>query len=313
MDRMRIAQEKGLGALTEGLLNGSLPDTSLVSTLERSYFEAMRTVIFANHPDLRRFDGEAHGRMVDGFRRLDMERMRLARDQIAHEHASRLPRGGGGIGALGVLNGEIAKKRNHLPIRQLLERAAPVIQQIKPIFLMSPLSVAQFLRPGSISFDLLVVDDRFHLASRSEPPSPNLSLQAKMDEEFGLKIEDFGDEDDVDIAAYLAGIADTVSQKSRWEVKPDAMVLGFFSFSKFLMYRDLDPENWPTGAGLDLHELIKGLPAAVARRMRRLFRKLESACGNRFSRLSGCPCLSEINCVTKRKRSSAKSRTLSQV
>ncbi len=88
--------------------------------------------------------------------------------------------------------------------------------------------------------------DRFHLASRSEPPSPNLSLQAKMDGEFGLKIDDFGDEDDVDIAGYLAGIAETVSGKPRWEVRPDAMVLGFFSFSKFLMYRDLDPENWPT-------------------------------------------------------------------
>jgi hypothetical protein len=45
--------------------------------------------------------------------------------------------------------------------------------------------------------------DRFHLAWRSEPPSPNLSLQAKMEGEFGLKIEDFGDEDDVDIIAYI--------------------------------------------------------------------------------------------------------------
>jgi very-short-patch-repair endonuclease len=165
MDRIRIARESGLGSLTEGLLSGSLSDASLVPTFERSYFEAMRTLIFANHPDLRRFDGEAHGRIVDGFRRLDLERMRLARDQIAHDHASRLPRGGGGIGTLGVLNGEIAKKRNHLPIRQLVERAAPVIQQIKPIFLMSPLSVAQFLKPGSISFDLLVVDE----ASQIEP------------------------------------------------------------------------------------------------------------------------------------------------
>jgi len=49
--------------------------------------------------------------------------------------------------------------------------------------------------------------DRFHLVSRSEPPSTNLSLQAKMEGEFGLKIEDFGDEDDVDIAAYMAGIS----------------------------------------------------------------------------------------------------------
>jgi hypothetical protein len=101
--------------------------------------------------------------------------------------------------------------------------------------------------------------DRFHLASRAEPPSTNLSLQAKMDGEFCIKIEDFGDEDDVDIAAYISGVAETVSGKSRWEVKPDATVLGFFSFSKFLMYRDLDPENWPTDGGLDHHPLIRGL------------------------------------------------------
>ena len=101
--------------------------------------------------------------------------------------------------------------------------------------------------------------DRFHLAWRSEPPSPNLSLQAKMEGEFGLKIEDFGDEDDVDIVAYMNGVAETVSRKSRWQVNSDAMVLGFFSFSKFLMYRDLDPENWPADSSLDLNPLIRGL------------------------------------------------------
>jgi very-short-patch-repair endonuclease len=165
MDRIRIAKELGLGSLAEGLLDGSLPGPSLVATFGRSYFEAMRSAIFAKHPELRRFDGEVHGRLVESFRKLDLERMKLARDQIAHEHASRLPRNAGGIGPLGVLNGEIAKKRNHLPIRQLLERAGPVIQQIKPIFLMSPLSVAQFLKPGAMSFDLLVVDE----ASQIEP------------------------------------------------------------------------------------------------------------------------------------------------
>src|ERR1700741_1857873 len=175
MERIRIGQESGLGSLTGGILNGSLSNATLAPTFERSYFEAMRSVIFANHPELRRFDGEAHGRLVESFRKLDVERMRLARDQIAHEHASRLPRSGGGIGPLGVLNGEIAKKRNHLPIRQLLERAGPVIQQIKPIFLMSPLSVAQFLKPGATSFDLLVVDE----ASQIEPVDATLGAVAR--------------------------------------------------------------------------------------------------------------------------------------
>ena len=165
MDRIRIARESGLGELAEGVLGGSLTNQSLLPTFDRSYFEAMRGVIFARHPELKRFDGEVHGRLVESFRKLDVERMRLARDQIAHEHAFGLPRNGGSIGPLGVLNGEIAKKRNHLPVRQLLERSAPVIQRIKPIFLMSPLSVAQFLKPGAISFDLLVVDE----ASQIEP------------------------------------------------------------------------------------------------------------------------------------------------
>ena len=165
MNRIRLATDNGLGVLTEALLDGSLAGSALVATFDRSYFEAMRAVTFAAHPELRRFDGEVHDRLVESFQRLDVERMKLARDQIAYEHAARLPRNNGGIGALGVLNGEMAKKRNHLPVRQLLERAGPVIQQIKPIFLMSPLSVAQFLRPGSISFDLLVVDE----ASQIEP------------------------------------------------------------------------------------------------------------------------------------------------
>lgn len=165
MDRVRTAQQEGLGELVEGLLNGSLSGDKMRTTFDRAYFEAMQRLIFAAHPELKKFDGETHGRLVESFRKLDLERMRLARDQIAYEHTSRIPRNAGGIGPLGVLNGEIAKRRNHLPIRQLLERAGSVIQQIKPVFLMSPLSVAQFLKPGAVSFDLLVVDE----ASQIEP------------------------------------------------------------------------------------------------------------------------------------------------
>ena len=34
-----------------------------------------------------------------------------------------------------------------------------MIQRIKPVFLMSPISVAQFLPPGELEFDLLVIDE----------------------------------------------------------------------------------------------------------------------------------------------------------
>jgi superfamily I DNA and/or RNA helicase len=57
-----------------------------------------------------------------------------------------------------VIRGEIGRKRAHMPLRKLMKAAGGTIQKIKPVFLMSPVSVAQFLPPGSVDFDLLVID-----------------------------------------------------------------------------------------------------------------------------------------------------------
>jgi very-short-patch-repair endonuclease len=66
---------------------------------------------------------------------------------------------------VGTVLGEVNKQRNHKPIRKLLREAGAVIQNLKPVFMMSPLSVAQYLEPGAIEFDLLVIDE----ASQVQP------------------------------------------------------------------------------------------------------------------------------------------------
>lgn len=163
--RCHVAREAGLGALVDGLLDGRIPGDHLVVTFERAYYEALREDLFARHADLKRFDGELQNRAVEQFRMLDRARIALARESVALKHLRERPASAGGIGPLGVLNGEFAKKRNHLPIRQLLDRAGPAIQQLKPVMMMSPLSISQFLKPGALSFDLLVIDE----ASQVEP------------------------------------------------------------------------------------------------------------------------------------------------
>ena len=62
-----------------------------------------------------------------------------------------------------VIRGEIGRKRAHMPLRKLMKAAGGTIQKIKPVFLMSPVSVAQFLPPGSVDFDLLVIDEASQL------------------------------------------------------------------------------------------------------------------------------------------------------
>jgi superfamily I DNA and/or RNA helicase len=64
-----------------------------------------------------------------------------------------------------VLRHEIQKKGRHKSIRRLLKEAGPAIQDIKPVFMMSPLSVSQYLEPGAVEFDMLLIDE----ASQIEP------------------------------------------------------------------------------------------------------------------------------------------------
>jgi very-short-patch-repair endonuclease len=163
--RARALADAGAGTLVEALHDGALNHASLVQAFDNSYAEILRVALFADWPELRSFDGEAHNTQIERFRMLDKARIALAQEQIVAEHAEGRPHGAAGIGPLGVLNAEIARRRGHLPIRKLLEKAGPAIQQLKPVFMMSPLSVAQFLKPGGLNFDLLVMDE----ASQIEP------------------------------------------------------------------------------------------------------------------------------------------------
>jgi len=53
----------------------------------------------------------------------------------------------------------MAKQRRHLPIRKLVNRAGRAMQDLCPCWMMTPLAVAQFLAPGAISFDLVIMDE----------------------------------------------------------------------------------------------------------------------------------------------------------
>lgn len=163
--RARLLAEAGGSSLVDGLLDGLIDHRTLVPAFDRAYADVLRVALFHSWPELRAFDGQVHNNMVAQFRQLDKARIGLAQEEIVAAHAAGRPSGAAGLGPLGVLNAEIAKKRGHLPIRVLLEKAGPAIQQLKPVFMMSPLSVAQFLKPGSIQFDILVMDE----ASQIEP------------------------------------------------------------------------------------------------------------------------------------------------
>ncbi|RAP77714.1 DUF3320 domain-containing protein [Paenibacillus montanisoli] len=113
---------------------------------------------FVEREALAHFDGSRHDQVVKKFRELDKELILLNRLKLSVAHWNKLPRHEGG-GQLGILQREMAKKTRHMPIRKLMQSAGNAIQAIKPVFMMGPLSIAAFIPPGSLEFDLVIFDE----------------------------------------------------------------------------------------------------------------------------------------------------------
>jgi len=164
--RAKKADTLGMADLVARLHVGRLEPERALSHFEMSYFEAVFAAQAAAVPELAHFDGDLHSRTVRAFVDLDTQRIRQSALDVARAHHRRIPPiASGALGPLGVLKSEIARKRGHMPIRQLMQKSAPAVQALKPVFMMSPLSVAQFLQPGALTFDLLVMDE----ASQIQP------------------------------------------------------------------------------------------------------------------------------------------------
>ncbi|MDR6790404.1 very-short-patch-repair endonuclease [Sphingomonas sp. BE138] len=165
-DRAARARELGCGDVVDRLRDGRLSGTDAVSAFEMAYHEAVYADMVRVEPELGRFDGTMHGRLAREFADMDRQRIAAAAVEVVRAHHRRMPaRDGVGFGPLGTLKAEMQKRRGHMPIRRLMEKAGPAVQALKPVFMMSPLSVAQFLAPGVFEFDLLVMDE----ASQIQP------------------------------------------------------------------------------------------------------------------------------------------------
>ncbi len=158
------ALSAGLGNFVRAVESDELPDGDLLSEFQALYYDEMLTAI-VNHSDvLRKFSGATQNDRVRQFRAYDQEYMKLSKEIAFARLASKLPRGRFEERKLentelGILKRECLKKARQLPVRQLLQQIPNLWPLLKPCFLMSPLSVAQYLPPDASSFDLVVFDE----------------------------------------------------------------------------------------------------------------------------------------------------------
>jgi len=151
-------QRDGLGDIVAAATHWPEAGNHLVSLFRVARLTSLLERALTERLPLRGFDGAAHDQVAERFRELDQLNNVHNRAQLALRHWSALPRHDGG-GQLAVLKREFAQKSRHLAIRQLMNKAGNAVQAIKPVFMMSPLSIATYLPPGGVEFDLVVFDE----------------------------------------------------------------------------------------------------------------------------------------------------------
>lgn len=162
---LRHAQAPGLVSVMEAVLQARLPAGLGPTAYDYLLFDGLARAARAEHPILQRLRSGDQDRLRAAFKDSDEALMEARAQAIAADLArARIPPGRTGkrvadLTELQLIRREVSKQKRHIPIRQLLRRAGSALQAMKPCFMMGPQSVAQYLEPGALTFDLVIFDE----------------------------------------------------------------------------------------------------------------------------------------------------------
>lgn len=158
-------EEIGLSPWIQAVVDDRIRPEQLVDSFDRSVHDAVAHREIQQNEQLQRFSRQEHEQIRTEFATLDRSLIELQRKQVRWQAGNRQPPAGistGRVGQytqMGLIQHEVTKQRRHCPLRDLVCRAGEALAAIKPCWMMSPLSVAQFIEPGAIVFDLLIMDE----------------------------------------------------------------------------------------------------------------------------------------------------------
>ncbi|MDB2269271.1 DUF4011 domain-containing protein [Halorubrum ezzemoulense] len=159
--QLDTVRETICGEYAERFLKGEYNSDHLVPAFEKRFYTEWLNSVY-EQTDLGSFNADEMERYVEEFRQLDQEQQELAKIEVQHEVTKRRPSLNlehASSSEQVLVRRETEKQRRHKPLRELFDEAGSFITQLTPCFMMSPLSVAQYLKADSIQFDTVVFDE----------------------------------------------------------------------------------------------------------------------------------------------------------
>jgi len=159
------AKKLGLNNLVKHGENAHISTSVLIDTFRGAVAYQQAKAVWESDDELRYFQSNEHERLRQKFQDDDEKQLKTNRRFIAKRLANiDVTQGQKGQTAEGytenaLIQREIGKKRKHWPVRKLVQHAGRAMQDLCPCWMMTPLAVAQFLAPGAIGFDVVIMDE----------------------------------------------------------------------------------------------------------------------------------------------------------
>jgi len=189
---------------------GELDPEDVIPCFEGCLADSLLVSAFGDREALSQFDRNVHEDRISSFQELDRETLQINRKRVLRSLVNGTPQmmqGASKSSQAGTLMHEFGKQRMHMPIRVLMEEAGELIQQLKPCFMMSPLSVAKYLDPETMDFDVVIFDE----ASQVRPADALGTIMR------GDQAVLFGDTKQLPPTSFFDQVVDHRESEDQWE------------------------------------------------------------------------------------------------
>ena len=155
------ARALSLGPVVDVMESGAIQPSEVLRTFETNYSRWWLNKVVDNEPVIRNFVSAEHEKRIGDFRALDRQFTDATRAWVRASLCAGMPKAETvtRTSEWGVLRHEINKKKQHMPLRELMKSIPTALTKLTPCLLMSPLSIAQYLAADASAFDVVVFDE----------------------------------------------------------------------------------------------------------------------------------------------------------
>ncbi|MFE1750115.1 DUF3320 domain-containing protein [Streptomyces anandii] len=156
-DALTLLRRYHLDGLPDQLARREVSAEDFPAAMERAVLTAWVEHQLGTDQRLKPMRAVERDQLVERFQRADQDLVAAAHAEVIAACNARRPRRTS-VGQAAVIRREAEKQRRHMPVRHLLTQTRDVVRLVKPCFMMSPLTVSQFL-PPDFEFDVVVFDE----------------------------------------------------------------------------------------------------------------------------------------------------------